>query len=188
MNGPQKRIHIIGPAGSGKTTLARRLAATLNAPCYELDDIGYESHAKRSLELRLKDVRQIVSQPAWVSEGGFIWWVDDLLRGADIIVWLDLHWILCYRRIVLRHIRADIARNNSHPGFLKMLRFAKGARPYHLNPIPAIPSAADDDSSSRAAVAQVLGPYSHKTIHCRCPADVVGFLSRMKTSQRNRPS
>jgi len=183
----QKRIHIIGSAGSGKTTLARQLAAVLNAPCYELDNIGYANHANRSLELRLEDVRQIVSQPTWVSEGGFIWWVDDLLRGADVIVWLDLHWTLCYRRIVLRHVRADIARNNSHPGFLKMLRFAKGVRPYYLNPVPAIPSAADDDSSNRAAVAQVLGPYSHKTIHCRRPADVAGFLSQMKTSQRNRP-
>ncbi len=188
MDGPQKRVHIIGSAGSGKTTLARQLAAVLDAPCYELDNIGYENHAKRSLELRLEDVQQIVSQPTWVSEGAFIWWVDDLLRGADVIVWLDLHWTLCYHRIVLRHIRADIARNNSHPGFLNMLRFAKRVQPYCLDALPAVPADANDDAANnRAAVAQVLGHYSHKTIHCRCPADVAGFLSQMKTAQRNRP-
>lgn len=140
------------------------------------------------MELRLEDVRQIESQPTWVSEGGFIWWVDDLLRGADVIIWLDLHWTLCYRRIVLRHIRADIARNNSHPGFLTMLRFAKGVRPYYLDPVPAVPADANDDATkNRAAVAQALSPYSHKTIHCRHPADVAGFLSQMETSQRNQP-
>ena len=36
------RIHIIGGAGSGKTTLARRLGTLLDAPYYDLDEIGYE--------------------------------------------------------------------------------------------------------------------------------------------------
>jgi adenylate kinase family enzyme len=180
----QKRIHIIGSGGSGKTTLARQLAVIINAPCYELDQIGYENGAKRSLEVRLKDVRQIASQPTWVSEGGFVWWVDDLLQGADVIVWLDLHWTLCYRRIVLRHIRADLARNNAHPGFLRMLRFASGVRPYYLDSVPAIPSAADDDATkNRAAVAQVLSSYSSKMIHCRRSADVAVLLAQMRLSQ-----
>lgn len=177
-----KRVHIIGSGGSGKTTLARKLAVFLNAPCYELDHVGYENGngAERSLSARYEDVRRIASQPTWVSEGGFVWWVDDLLQSADAIVWLDLHWTICYRRIVMRHIRADIAGNNLHPGFLKMLRFAKGVRPYYLDPEPAVPSAADDDArNNRAAVAQVLGPYSDKIIHCRRPADVTVLLSQV---------
>jgi len=185
MSGNYQRIHIIGSGGSGKTTLARKLAAVLDSPCYELDHIGYENGAKRSLDLRYKDVRQIASQPTWISEGGFVWWVDDLLQGADVIIWLDLHWTTCYRRIVLRHVRADIAGNNLHPGFLRMLRFAKGVRPYYLDPIPAVPSAADDDATkNRAAVAQVLSPYSNKVTHCRRPADVAAFLARVVRQSR----
>lgn len=187
MSDNYERIHIIGTSGSGKTTLARKLAAVLGSPCYELDHIGYEngSGAKRSLDLRYKDVREIVSQLAWVSEGGFVWWVDDLLQGADVIVWLDLHWTTCYRRIVLRHVRADIASDNLHPGFLRMLRFAKGVRPYYLDPIPAVPSAADDDAAwNRAAVAQVLSRYSNKVIHCRRPTDVAAFLARVVKQSR----
>ena len=90
MNKSPKRIHIIGCGGSGKTTLARQLAAAFEAPCYELDGIGYDGHSKRSLENRLHDVRQIAAQPQWVSEGGYLWWVDELLQSADVIVWLDL--------------------------------------------------------------------------------------------------
>ncbi len=178
-----KRIHVIGSSGSGKTTLARQLAAGLDAPCYELDNIGYDGHSKRSLEERLDDVREIAVQPAWVSEGAFIWWIDDLLQNADVIVWLDLHWTLCYQRIVLRHIRADLARTNAYPGFVKMLRFAKGVQPYYLDAIPAVPTDPNDDgASNRAAVGQVLRAYSDKTIRCRRPADVSALRKRF-TSQ-----
>ena len=179
MNRSPKRIHIIGSAGSGKTTLARQLAGILKASCYELDHIGYHNHSKRSLEERLHDVRQIAMQPQWVSEGGYLWWVDDLIQNADMVVWLDLHWTLCYRRIVLRHIRADLARTNTHPGFIKMLRFAKGVRPYYLNPVPGVPTDPNDDNAkNRAAVAQVLAAYPERVVHCRRPADVAALRKR----------
>ena len=178
-SGSPKRIHIIGCGGSGKTTLARQIANALAAPCYELDSIGYTHHSKRSLEERLHDVRQIAVQPQWVSEGGYLWWVDDLLQNADAIVWLDLHWTLCYQRIVMRHIRADLARTNAHPGFFKMLRFAAGKRQYYMNPVPAVPTDPNDDNAmNRAAVAQVLRAYSDKTIRCSRPADVTALRKR----------
>ena len=108
-------------------------------PVMSWTSIGYTHHSKRPLEERLHDVRQIAAQPQWVSEGAYLWWTDDLLQNADMIVWLDLHWTLCYQRIVMRHIRADIARTNTHPGFVKMLRFAGGKREYYLNPVPGVP-------------------------------------------------
>lgn len=182
MTNSPKRVHIIGTGGSGKTTLAHQIANVLDAPCYELDSIGYTHHSKRSLEERLHDVRQIAAQPQWVSEGAYLWWTDDLLQNADTIVWLDLHWLICYQRIVLRHIRADLAGNNAHPGFVNMLRFAGGKRSYYLNPTPAVPADPNDDAAmNRAAVAQVLASYSDKTICCCRPADVATFLSQMRT-------
>ncbi|MBO4218139.1 MAG: (d)CMP kinase [Erysipelotrichaceae bacterium] len=34
-----KKIMIVGPAGSGKSTLSRRLSETLSLPLYHLDNI-----------------------------------------------------------------------------------------------------------------------------------------------------
>ncbi len=52
------RIYIVGGPGSGKTTLARRLADELVLPFYEMDVIGWEngSGAQRPLEVRLADM------------------------------------------------------------------------------------------------------------------------------------
>lgn len=52
------RIHIIGGPGSGKTTLARRIASRLKIPFYEMDVIGWEGGfaSERPLEVRLRDI------------------------------------------------------------------------------------------------------------------------------------
>ncbi|HEY1015287.1 MAG TPA: hypothetical protein VGE07_21455, partial [Herpetosiphonaceae bacterium] len=90
--GAPRKIHIVGGGGSGKTTLARRLAAATQAPLYELDAIGYEggAGAKRPLAAKLADIARISAEPAWVTEGIFLWWTDELLAAAELIIWLDL--------------------------------------------------------------------------------------------------
>ncbi|MCB0142414.1 MAG: hypothetical protein KDE50_21115, partial [Caldilineaceae bacterium] len=87
-----QRIHIMGAAGSGKTTLARRAAEQIGCPWHELDAVAYEGGyaRKRTLDERRASLQEITAQPAWVTEGWFLWWIDDLLEAADAIVWLDL--------------------------------------------------------------------------------------------------
>jgi len=83
-----RRVHIIGGAGSGKTRLARTIAARFALPVYDLDEVAYENGAgsKRPLDTRLADVRRIAGQPGWVTEGIYLWWTDELLRAADAII------------------------------------------------------------------------------------------------------
>jgi hypothetical protein len=173
-----RKIHILGCAGSGKTTLAKALSTRLDAPYYELDVVGYENGngAKRPLEDRQADLRRVVAQPAWITEGSFLWWVDALLESADLLIWLDLDWKLCYWRIVLRHVKADLARNNRHPGFRNMLAFAKGVRPSFLQRDPYAPSGPNDDGSNRAATERILARYGDKTARCRNPRAVRRLL------------
>jgi adenylate kinase family enzyme len=168
-----RRIHIIGGAGSGKTTLARSLAAHRSAPVYDLDQVAYEggAGAKRSLSARLMDVQRIAAEPNWVTEGIFLWWTDELLRAADVVIWLDLPWHSAARRVVIRHLRASLAGTNRHRGIRRLLRFLRATWRYYRS--KSTPLAPDDDAAtSRAATMEALAEHGTKVIHCRRPADV----------------
>ena len=177
-----KRIHIMGAAGSGKTTLAQRAAARLACPWVELDAVAYEGGyaRKRTLDERLASLQAIIAQPAWVTEGSYLWWVDDLLEAADAVVWLDLPWTVAMPRIVTRHFKLSWAGENRHPGLRNLINFAWGCRLYYLEKAPRVPKARDDDFAlNRAGVVQYLAPYMAKVIQCRQPAHVDQFLVQL---------
>jgi adenylate kinase family enzyme len=172
------RIHIIGAAGSGKTTLAQTLARQTGATIYDLDRIGYVdgAGARRPLDAKLADIAEIAAQPAWITEGIYLWWIDDLTRSADMIIWLDLPWRITTWRIVRRHLLASWRGTNLHPGLGLLWGFVRGQRRYHTNrrPPPAAPD--DDGATTRQRTAQALAPYRDKLIHCRSPRDVRRLL------------
>jgi hypothetical protein len=172
------RIHIIGGPGSGKTTLAQRIATHFGIPFYELDTIGWEGGvgAERPLEIRLRDINQIAAQPDWVVEGAFIGWTDELLHSADHIVWLDLPWRIAAWRIIIRHMRASLAGINRHRGFLKLLRFLGHSRVYYFSKDPAI-------GHSHMIAANHLTAYKDKVVCCRRPSDVEAFLKRLSQGE-----
>jgi hypothetical protein len=93
----------------------------LNRPVIDLDEVAYVGGAggKRALAERTADLTAIVARPAWITAEIYRWWADDLLRFADIIVWLDVAWCRAAWRIVLRHLRASMAGTNRHPGVWK---------------------------------------------------------------------
>jgi adenylate kinase family enzyme len=164
------RIHIIGGPGSGKTTLAEQLSVHLHIPWYELDTIGWEGGfgAERSLEARTADIARIATRLEWVSEGSFLGWTDELLRNADVIVWLDLPWRTAAWRIISRHARASLAGTNKHRGLIKLYRFLGSCREYYKSKA---------DEHTREAAARYLATYAGKLVQCRRPAEVKAFLT-----------
>lgn len=118
------RIVILGCAGSGKTTLARRLAEKTAAPLVCLDEI-WGDLGKESLGRFREILTEAHLGDAWVSDGDFALATFDIrLPRADLVIWLDRPRLSCAWRAAARVVR----RSESHRprDLLKVLRFIWG--------------------------------------------------------------
>jgi len=163
-----QRVHIVGAAGSGKTTLARTLARLLEVEPVELDLNPYADRAA------------LAEADAWVVEGIFLYGIEPLLSRADTIVWLDLPRHVAQRRIVTRHLRLSIQGRNRHKGLRRLTGFVRSMRHYYVKEARE-PLAADDwDALSRALTAERLAPYTGKVAQLRTPREVRTFLRQLR--------
>jgi hypothetical protein len=152
------RIHIIGMASAGKTTLATQLAQRLDVPVYVLDQLAFvdDRWTLRAASERDEMLTGILEQPGFVTEGGFLGWTEDLLAAADVVLWLDPP----LRTLVWRHIR----RFGRHPLWLPgLLRFQIES---YIRPEGAGP-AKDDPNLTRAGQARALKPWCDKVFRAR---------------------
>src|ERR1700731_1846433 len=94
------KVHVIGPSGAGKTTLAAELGERFDLPVYPLDLIAFTDRhwTIRPLPEKEQAVREILQQPGWVVEGGHVGWTEPLLDAADVIIWLDIPLATTIRR------------------------------------------------------------------------------------------
>lgn len=95
------RIVVYGVTGSGKTTLARRIAEALDLPFHEADALTWEpSWVEVPLEEQRRRIQKIVDQDAWVLDTMYGKWLDIPLSRAQFIVGLDYpRWVSLGRLI-----------------------------------------------------------------------------------------
>lgn len=109
-----KRISIVGPAGAGKTTLARELArrlnaAHINAAHIELDALHWEPGWKEAPdEVFRHRVAEAVAAPAWTCDGNYHMVRDIVWRRAEAVVWLDYPLPLVLARLMRRTFRRAV--------------------------------------------------------------------------------
>lgn len=84
------RILIIGRTGSGKTTLARELAAALGMHHVELDSLYFEpDFSTVPLSVLRERTRAAIAGDRWVTDGNKSAVRDLVWPRADTIIWLD---------------------------------------------------------------------------------------------------
>ena len=85
-----ERILILGRTGSGKTTLARELAAALGVPHVELDSLYFGPDFSRApLPVLRERTSAAIAGDRWVTDGNKRAVRDLVWPRADTIVWLD---------------------------------------------------------------------------------------------------
>lgn len=119
-----KKIIIIGPAGAGKSTLAKALAHKLGLPHYELDAIN---HQENWTPIDRDEFRRIVEekthQDSWVFCGNYFSTLGfDFWRKADTIIWCDYSFPLVMTRLFKRTVRRTLTKeelwNGNKEGFI----------------------------------------------------------------------
>jgi adenylate kinase family enzyme len=143
---PMRRVLVVGCAGAGKTTFARRLAKKLALPVIHLDFHFWRPNWQApERETWREQVVALAAQPEWVMDGNYSNTYDIRMPRADSLLWLDYPRRVCMRRVVMRMIkgygrtRADLPQDCPERFDLEFLRFVwsfpRAHRPHIVNGI-----------------------------------------------------
>lgn len=128
-----QKIYIIGPVGSGKTTLARKLSKKHNIKMYELDKVIYDDdngNVKRTDTEISSLFNNIISNKSWIIEDVGRKKFIEGVKQADIVYYINLRKLTIYKRCITRWIRQKrkIESYNYEPtikSLIQMLKWAK---------------------------------------------------------------
>lgn len=127
------KIYIIGPVGSGKTTLSEILSKKYNIKKYELDKIVWDDdngNIKRSDDEVKRIFNKIISGKSWIIEDVGRKKFIDGIRKSDIVYYINLSKFVIYKRCICRWMKQKIGfeKYNYNPtlkGLFDMLMWAR---------------------------------------------------------------
>lgn len=98
-----KRIIIMGAAGTGKTTLANRIAKDLALPLIHLDrEFWLPNYQKPDPQEWMQRVNKLARADKWVMDGNYLDTIEYRVKRAHAMIWLDLPQWLYVTRILYR--------------------------------------------------------------------------------------
>jgi adenylate kinase family enzyme len=97
------RIVVLGCAGSGKTTFARRLGQRTGAPVICLDAIWQRNWGKDNVPAFRTLMKEAHAGDTWISDGNFAAATFDIrLPRATLVIWIDRTKMFCAWHAIAR--------------------------------------------------------------------------------------
>lgn len=132
------KILIVGTVGTGKSTLAKKLAREYNIKHYEIDSIVHDDNEggrKRSAEEQDITIKHIDEKNSWIMEGVLRKNLYYLLDIADKIIYLDIPKRKRNIRILTRYIKQKlrIEKVNYKPSIKMLKQMYKWSGEYEKN-------------------------------------------------------
>ena len=130
-----RRVHILGAAGSGTTTLGQALAERLAVPHFDTDDyfwiktpIPYTQKRPEAERVAMMQA-DLTRRPAWVLSGSLCDWGDPLIPLFTLVVFLWIPADLRLRRLeereIARYGAAALAPGGwFHPNHVEFMAYA----------------------------------------------------------------
>src|SRR4051794_27835549 len=122
-----RRVLIAGVAGSGKTTLAMRVARMTGGPHTEMDSLFHGPGWEPRPDF-VDDVRTFTAADTWTTEWQYSAVRELLAERADLLVWLDMPFLrVTFPRVVRRTLSrrihsTELWNGNREPRLRTILR------------------------------------------------------------------
>jgi hypothetical protein len=172
-----QRVAIVGSTGSGKTTLARALAARLGLPHTELDGLYWGPGWAAPPPDAFRDtVAAVVAAPCWIVEGNYSRARDLVWSRADTVVWLDYPLPVVFGRLLRRTLRR-VARREVLWG-----RNRESFRRAFLSADSILLWLLTSHHRHRRTYGRLLGSAAHRhlaVVHLRSPRQADAWLRRV---------
>ena len=128
-----RKIYIIGPCGSGKTTLSKKLSKKYNIQNYELDKIVWDDdngNKKRTDAEINKLFKNIIKKDSWIIEDVGRKKFIEGIKKADITYYIDFPKTTIYKRCLTRWIKQKIGKEkyNYKPTLKSLYEILKWAK------------------------------------------------------------
>lgn len=99
------RINVMGTSGSGKTSVARRIAKKLNIPYVELDELFWKPNWTESTDEEFfPKLEEALSVDGWVLDGNYTRTIPIKWKRCQMAVYLDLPFHIVLYRIIKRSL------------------------------------------------------------------------------------
>lgn len=112
-----RRIVVVGTSCSGKSTLARQIADTLNIKHIELDALHWLPGWQECPLPRFEDqIRAEMADDAWVADGNYSKVRDLIWSQAETIIWLNYAFPIVMSRALRRTFKRVVTREALYNG------------------------------------------------------------------------